>query len=316
MRRFFLGPAAVCAAAGVIALLGWRMSDYHQLEGAGVATFFVAVLGLNILTGYTGQISLGHGAFMMIGGYTTAILNVRHGWSEIPTIPLAALVAFGVGVVVGVPALRLAGVYLALATFAVALVVPQLALKFDHFTGGRQGLNLSTFPTGHDAYVMSWIVAFVCFVLAWLLLRARVGRAFRSIRDSQVAAVSSGVSPSLYKTLAFGTSAAFAGVAGSLLVIATAYAQPDEFGLLLSIEILIGAAVAGLGSLWGLLAGAVFIQFLRTGTQSVSIPHLPQQALPVIQGVAVILVMLLLPTGFAGLLRRIAPLTNRIRKAS
>lgn len=315
MRRFAVGLFAVCAAAGVIAYLGARMSDYHQLEGAGVATFFIAILGLNVLTGYTGQISLGHGAFMMIGGYTTAILYSRHHWSVLATIPIAALVTFGVGAAVGLPALRLSGAYLALATFAVALVVPALALKYDKFTGGRQGILLP-YRSGHWLYVAGWIVAAIAFVFAWLVLRGRIGRAFRAVRDSDVAAVSSGISLALYKTLAFALSAGLAGAAGSIFVVENNFAQPDQFGLLLSIEILIGAAVAGLGSLWGLFAGALFIQFLRTGTQSVAIPHVPKEALPVIQGLAVIVVMFLLPTGFAGLLRRVAPLTNRIRRAS
>jgi branched-chain amino acid transport system permease protein len=311
MRSSALRVLVVVAAAGVIAWLPTRVSDYHQLEGAGVATFFVAILGLNILTGYTGQISLGHGAFMAIGAYTTAILNANHHVNVYATIPLAALVAFGVGVVVGVPALRLSGAYLALATFAVAIVVPALVRKFPGFTGGTEGIFLP-FWTGRKLYIVSWSVAAVMFVLGWLVLRGRLGRAFRAIRDSDVAAVSSGISLSFYKTLAFGISAAFAGVAGSLFVLGTAFAHPDEFTLLLSIRILIGAAVGGLGSLWGLVVGALFIELLPIWAQNVS-----KQAPSVVQGLAVILIMFLLPTGFAGLLRRVGgPLTNRIRVTS
>jgi len=311
MRSFALGLASAVAAAGVIAWLPSRLSDYHQLEGAGVATFFVAILGLNILTGYTGQVSLGHGAFMAIGGYTTAILFRDHHWSPIATLPLAALVAFGVGVLVGIPALRLRGAYLALATFSVALVVPALVRKFSKFTGGTEGIFLP-YHTGHYLYVLSWIVAGIMFVLGWLILRGRAGRAFRAIRDSDVAAVSSGISLPVYKTLAFGISAAFAGVAGSLFVLATAYAHPDEFMLLLSIRILIGAAVGGLGSLWGIVPGAAFVYLLPFWTQNVS-----KQAPAMIQGLAVIVAMFLLPAGFAGLLRRVGnPLTNRLRNTS
>jgi branched-chain amino acid transport system permease protein len=310
--------AVVAAAAAVVVLLATRMSDYHQLIGGNIATFFIAILGLNILTGYTGQISLGHGAFMAIGGYTTAILYRDHAgslpWhSALSTIPLAAAAAFAVGVVVGIPAARLSGVYLALATFAVALVVPALANKYTTFSGGRDGILLPI-RTGHWSYVTAWSIAGGMLVVAWLLLRGRLGRAWRAIRDSDIAAVSAGVNPTVYKTLAFAVSAAFAGVAGSLFVLLSGLAQPDEFGLLLSVELLIGVAVAGLGSLWGILPGAFFVYYLRVGAQGTSIGFLNQHkyAAPVLQGIAVILVMFVLPTGFAGLLRRLAAPATRL----
>jgi branched-chain amino acid transport system permease protein len=305
----------ILVAVGVIVMLPGVMGGYRQLQGAGVATFFVAILGLNILTGYTGQLSLGHGAFMAIGGYTTAILAHDHGWNVLATIPAATLIAFGLGVAVGLPAARLSGAYLALATFAVALVVPALARKFDHFTGGTSGILLP-YHTGRWLYVVSWIVAGIFLVLAWLILRGRLGRAFRAVRDSDVAAVSSGINLTVYKTLAFGISAAFAGAAGSLFVLSAAYAQPDEFGLLLSIRLLIGAAVGGLGSLWGVVVGATFIQMLPTWAQSLPLIG-SKQAPAVIQGLLVILIMFVLPTGFAGLLHRlVAPLVSRIRNAT
>jgi branched-chain amino acid transport system permease protein len=311
MKRHAPAGVALAAAVAVVALLPVVLSDYHQLQAAAVATFFVAILGLNILTGYTGQLSLGHGAFMAIGGYTTAILAHDHGWNVLATIPVAVLVAFGVGVVFGLPATRLSGAYLALATFAVALVVPALVHRFAHFTGGATGILL-TVRSGHWLYVVSWTTAGVFLVLAWLLLRGRLGRSFRAVRDSEVAALSSGINLTLTKTLAFGLSAGFAGAAGSLFVLSAAYAQPEEFGLLLSIRLLIGVAVAGLGSLWGIVVGATFIELLPIWAQSVN-----KSAPAVIQGLAVILIMFLLPTGFAGLVRRVlAPLSNRIRNAS
>jgi branched-chain amino acid transport system permease protein len=249
---------------------------------------------------------------MAIGGYTTAILYRDHAhalpWhSALSTIPVAAAAAFAVGVVVGIPALRLSGVYLALATFAFALVVPALANKYTTFSGGRDGILLPI-RTGHWSYVAGWSIAGVMFVIAWLSLRGRTGRAWRAIRDSDIAAVSAGVDPSVYKTLAFAVSAGFAGVAGSLFVLLAGLAQPDEFSLLLSVELLIGAAVAGLGSLWGVLPGAFFLYYLRVGAQGTSIGFLNHHpyAAPVLQGIAVIAVMFVLPTGFAGLLSRLA----------
>jgi branched-chain amino acid transport system permease protein len=306
MRRL-AGRLAVCGvAAVVIALLPFTLSGYNQVLAAKVALYFVAILGLDILTGYTGQISIGHGAFMAIGGYTTAIMSHDHHTSLIATLPLSFAITFGCGVVVGLPASRLSGVYLALATLALAVSVPQLAIKFSHFTGARNGISVDGTVGYLWLYGVSWSCAAILFVLAWLVLRGRTGRAFRAVRDSEVAAASSGVSIVLYKTLGFGISAAFAGVAGSLFVLATnGYAQPDEFSIFLSLNVLIGAAVAGLGSLWGVLAGAAFVALLPNISQSAPlIGSIHGQ--DVAFGVVVILVMLLLPTGFAGLLQRIA----------
>ena len=243
---------------------------------------------------------------MAIGGYTTAILSHDHHMNLLVTLPIACAISFAVGLLVGLPALRLSGVYLALATFAFAVSVPQLALKFSKFTGGSNGIQAAASFSHLKLYVVSWACAGIGFVLAWLLLRGRIGRAFRSIRDSPVAAASSGVSLPIYKTLAFGVSAAFAGVAGSLFVMATnGYAQPQEFGVLLSLQILIGAAVAGMGALWGVLAGAAFVGLLPT--VSADAPLIGSaHGQDVVFGLIVILIMLLLPNGVVGVLARLA----------
>jgi ABC-type branched-chain amino acid transport system, permease component len=216
----------IAAAVVVVALLPSTLSGYHQGLAARVAIYFIAILGLNILTGYTGQISIGHGAFMAIGGYTTAILSHDHHMNLLVTLPIAFAISFVFGVLVGLPALRLSGVYLALATFAFAVSVPQLALKFSKFAGGSNGIHADESFSHLKLYVVSWGCAGISFVLAWLLLRGRIGRAFRATRDSPVAAASSGVSLPIYKTFAFGVSAAYAGVAGSLFVIATNGLRP------------------------------------------------------------------------------------------
>src|SRR5205823_13175955 len=233
------------AAAALVALLPFALTPYHQGLAVYVAIYLIAILGLNVLTGYTGQISIGHGAFMAIGGYVTALMSERHHTNLIATLPLSLVITFACGVLVGIPALRLSGVYLALATFALAVSVPQLPLKFSKFLGGSNGLQTDHTVSHLWLYVVSWSCAAIAFVAGWLLLRGRIGRAFRSVRDSEVAAVSSGVSLPIYKTFAFGVSAAYAGVAGSLFVLATnGFAQPNEFGILLSLKILIGGAVA------------------------------------------------------------------------
>jgi branched-chain amino acid transport system permease protein len=292
-------------AAVVLALLPFTLSGYNQVLASKVALYFIAILGLNILTGYTGQISIGHGAFMAIGGYTTAIMSQDHHANLIATIPLAFVIAFGWGVALGLPATRLSGVYLALATLAFAVSIPQLILKFSHFTGARNGIQVNGTVGYLWLYGVSWSCAAVMFALAWLVLRGRTGRAFRAVRDSEVAAASSGVSLVVYKTLAFGVSAGFAGVAGSLFVLATnGYAQPDEFSVGLSLYILIGVAVAGLGSLWGVIVGAAFVALLPNISSSAPVIG-SIHGQDVAFGVVVILVILLLPNGFAGLLQQI-----------
>jgi branched-chain amino acid transport system permease protein len=295
--------ATLAAVAGVLAVLPFLLSDYNVFLAAQVGIFFIAVLGLNIVTGYTGQISIGHGAFMAIGGYTSAVLSRDHHTNLVVTMLVAFAVCFVVGLVVGLPALRLSGVYLALVTFALALSVPQLPLQWSTFLGGSGGVQSSTTVNDHWLYGVAWAASAILFVLAWLILRGRTGRAFRAVRDSEIAAVSSGVELPIYKTLAFGISAAYAGVAGAL------FAQPSEFGIALSLELLIGAAVAGLGSLWGVLAGAAFVGLLPQVSTSVPVIG-SAHGRDVLFGAAVVVVMLLLPDGVAGLLARLRRLAR------
>lgn len=311
MRSLAAGIGTSVAAALVLALLPFTLSGYHQGLAAQVGIFFIAVLGLNVLTGYTGQISIGHGAFMAIGGYTTAVLSRDHHTSLALTMVAAFGLCFVCGLLLGLPALRLSGVYLALATFALAVSVPQIPLKFSTYLGGSGGVQSSRTVSHLWLYGASWSAAAILFILAWLILRGRTGRAFRAVRDSEIAATSSGIWLPVYKTLAFGISAAFAGVAGSLFVMGTnGFAQPNEFGVLLSLEILVGAAVAGLGSLWGVLAGAAFVGLLPTISKDVPLIG-STHGQDVVFGLIVITVMMLLPTGVAGLLARLAALRAR-----
>ena len=327
------------ALAALVAVLPRFISDFRAREFAIVGMYFIALVGLALLTGYSGQISLGHGAFMAVGGYTTAILSVDgiygHHLRDLWTIPIAGLVAGLAGLLVGVPALRLSGLYLALITFGIAVSFPQLPKKWDHFFGGTTGkiLNLVKPPFGLNTtpnnwlYYLSWGIALVLLAVAWFLLRGKMGRALQAIRDSEVAAASSGVNLALYKTLAFGISAFYAGVAGSLYVIGNAYVNPDVFPILLSVYLVVGLAVGGLGSLAGLIAGAALIYFLQNHADTVArwLNHLPaldldpkQPGIPsVVFGAVLIVVMLLLPTGAGGLLRRLlGPLTSRLYSRS
>jgi branched-chain amino acid transport system permease protein len=314
------------AAIGLVLLLPHLVSDFHTRDLARAGVFFIAIVGLNLLTGYTGQISLGHGALMAIGGYTTAALVVHEHWRDVWTIPLAGLAAGIVGFLVGIPALRFSGLYLALATFALAIAMPSLLKKFSGLTGGSAGLSFYDSPqqiTGlngtvtilghsltlnHFLYYLTWAIGLAGFALAWLIVRGRLGRVFRAVRDSEVAAVSAGVNLPVYKTLAFALSGVYAGVAGSLLAIQSTIVNPLSFTFLLSITLLVGAVVGGLGSLPGMALGALFVQYLPDLSTHVS----GRQGVPdFAKGAAIIVVMILLPSGAGGLMRRLVrPLTT------
>jgi len=308
----------VAAGLALFVFLPHLVSDFHSRDLARAGVFFIAIVGLNLLTGYTGQISLGHGA-----------LVVHEHWRDVWTIPLAGIAAGIVGFVIGLPALRLSGPYLALATFGFAVAMPSLLRKFSGLTGGTQGLRfLESSPqqvtglTGsvtilghsttqnHFLYYLTWAIGIVGLAAAWLIVRGRAGRVFRAVRDSETAAVSSGVNLAATKTLAFALSGVYAGVAGALLAIQDEIVNPLSFGFLLSILILVGAVVGGLGSLPGLVLGALFVQYLPDLSTHVSTrPGVPD----FVYGAAIIVLMILLPSGAGGLLRRVAgPLTTRL----
>jgi branched-chain amino acid transport system permease protein len=330
MRRALGIGAGVLVALGAVALVAVvpkLVSDFHSFELALVGVYFIAIVGLNLLTGYTGQISLGQGALMAIGGYTTAIIVTHEHWRDVWTIPLAGLAAGILGFLIGLPALRLSGLYLALATFGLAVAMPSLIKKFSGLTGGADGLSFfekapqqvtglsgtvtifgHTMTQNHFYYYLTWTIGLIAFTVAWLIVRGRFGRAFRSIRDSEVAAVSTGVNLAANKTLVFAISGVYAGVAGSLFVILRTIVTPLSFSFLLSIYLLVGAVVGGLGSLPGMVLGALFIYYIRAESPHVS--HAPG-APDFIFGAAIILIMILLPSGAGGLIRRATkPLTT------
>jgi branched-chain amino acid transport system permease protein len=314
VRGFLPGFAAALLIAAALVVLPLLVGDTHEYRFAFVATFFIAALGLQILTGYAGQISLGQGGFMLVGAYVTAILSVDHGWRDLYTIPLAGLLTGALGFLFGFPALRLRGVYLALATFAIPIALVALAKKYAGFTGGVGGKSLTRVLSGHTAYLTTWPIAGAMFLLAWLLLQGKLGRAFRTVRESEIAAVSSGINIALTKTLAFGISAFFAGVAGSLYAIIIGFVNPDTFAVNLSLLILIGVVVGGLGSLLGVVAGAIFIEYvplyapdiLSWVEKPLGSPLDPKRAGAgaAVYGFILLLVLYAFPTGIAGLLRR------------
>ena len=298
-----------------LVLLPFLVKNYRVFQFNLVLVYAVAILGLNILTGFNGQISLGHGAFYAFGAYTAAIMMDKMGAPYWTTLPVAGALCFAFGFLVGFPALRLAGHYLALATFALALAVPQLLKykKIEGWTGGVQGIVLSKpdapfefslfgQPLSPDRwlYFFTLLATAIMFLLAWNLLRGRVGRALIAIRDHPIAATAMGINLPMFKSLAFGVSAGFTGVAGALGAIAVAYVSPDSFTVTLSIFLLVGVVVGGLASIPGAIFGAIFIQFVPNISDQIS-----KSAPAAIYGILLIGLMYLMPTGVMGMVQRV-----------
>jgi branched-chain amino acid transport system permease protein len=294
------------------------MSGYHLYQFSQVLIYAVALVGLNLLTGFNGQLSLGHGAFFAIGGYGAAILIVKFGLPYWLAIPLASVVCFGAGFLFGFPALRFGGLYLALATFALAVATPQLlAYKgLDFLTGGSQGVQVPKpeplfglpMTVDQSVFALCLIAAVVLFWIAHNLTTGRVGRAWVAIRDHPIAAETMGVDAALYKTICFGVSAFYAGVAGGLDAIAVGFVSPESFGLTLSLAFLVGVVIGGLASIGGMLFGALFIEFVPNIADQLTVYFGENaKALPgAVYGLLMILMMAAAPRGVAGLLGSLA----------
>jgi branched-chain amino acid transport system permease protein len=302
-RLIILGLIVVIAFA-----LPFVIGSYRVFQFNLVLVYAIVLLGLNILTGYNGQISLGHGAFYAIGAYTAAIMMDHWGLPYWATIPAAGLVCFVAGFLFGLPALRLHGHYLALATFALGISMPQI-LKYkglQEWTGGVQGIVIlkPRAPFGLNItpdqwlYLFTLIVALIMFFLAWNLLRGRIGRSMVAIRDHPIAAEAMGINVAAIKTLTFGVSASFAGVGGALGAIVIQFVAPDTFVALVSISFLIGIVIGGLASISGVIYGALFIQFVPNIADQIS------KAAPwAVYGVFLLVFVFLAPRGVAGFMQ-------------
>ncbi|MDQ6681090.1 MAG: branched-chain amino acid ABC transporter permease [Pseudomonadota bacterium] len=306
-RRKWIGVALVLVLACALPFL---VGNYRVFQLTLVLAYSIALLGLNMLTGYNGQISLGHGAFYAIGAYTAAILMDKGGMPYWTTIPIAGAVCLVAGFLFGLPALRLEGLYLALATFALGVAMPQILKhkSIEHWTGGAQGIVIlkpdppEWLKVSQDQWLyfftLAWVV--VMFFIGWNLLRGRIGRAMVAIRDQPVAAQAMGVNTALYKSLTFGVSALYTGVAGALGAIAIQFVAPDSFTIFLSITLVVGVVIGGLASISGAIYGAFFIQFIPNVADQIS------KAAPwAIYGVFLIAFMYVMPTGVAGFVRMI-----------
>jgi branched-chain amino acid transport system permease protein len=306
---------AALATAVVVAFLSIKLNAFRDYQIAEIATEVTAVAGLTVLTGLSGQISLGNGAFMFIGAYTTALLLLHFAsWPFIAVLVAAAVVTAAAGAVVGMAAARLRGPYLAGATLLLSVALPALANAYPGTFGGDQGLNVVfttpgflgvNFPlTRWQAWVCS-AVALVTLVLLANLSRSRVGRNWRAVRDDEVAAALAGVNVARARVLAFVVSATCAGLAGALLAIITELVAPGAFTVTLSIALLTAAVIGGLGTLTGAVWGSLVIVLVPTYATDVATSHGLSTSvasnIPVAAyGVVLILVMLVFPQGIAG----------------
>ena len=301
----------------VAVIMPFFVQDFDVFQMTQALIFAMAILGLNLLTGFNGQFSLGHSAFFGIGAYTTAIMmgnyEIAFYWTIIP----AGVVCLIAGFLFGLPALRLEGLYLALATFALATAMPQI-LKYEHFegfTGGVQGIDLdkpeSPFQSLTDdqfLYFVVLVVTILLFIAAWNLVRGRTGRAMIAIRDNPIAAQTMGVNNAVYKSLTFGVSALYTGVAGSMSAIIIQFVAPDSFTFLLAVTFLVGLVIGGVASIPGAIFGGIFVLLIPNFSEWVAdlTGRTDAKGLSwAVYGMFLIAAVYVMPAGAAGLVRKL-----------
>jgi branched-chain amino acid transport system permease protein len=318
---------------GVLALLGAFLivtnvlANFSALRWAIAVTLAIAILGLNIVTGYSGQISVGHSAFFGIGAYTTMILVADHGWPFLATLPVAGALGFAVGFVLGIPALRIRGLYLALITLGLALAFPAI-VKSDNFfgidfaalTGGSNGMSITSgdvtsvdgfswappswtpdsWSTNDWIFTTVFLIALVLFALTSNLIRSRVGRGLVAMRDNETGAAVSGVYPAQYKVLAFATSALVTSIGGGCFSLAVTTIGPDTFGLQRSIEFIAGLVIGGVATILGPAIGGVLVEWLPYWAFEIEWPVLGRLEGPeagILYGTLLVLIIFFMPGG-------------------
>jgi branched-chain amino acid transport system permease protein len=311
--------AGVILTAVIVVVLSIKLNAFRDYQIAEIAVDVTAVAGLTVLTGLSGQISLGHGAFMAIGAYTTALLIIHLNWPFIAVLLIAGVVTAAGGAIVGVAAARLRGPYLAGATLLLGVALPSIAYAYQSVFGGDQGLTVvfttpaflgANFPLSRWQAWVAAAVALVTLVLLANLSRSRVGRDWRAVRDDEVAAALAGVHVARARVLAFVVSAACAGLAGSLLAVVTSLAAPGSFTITVSITLLTAAVVGGLGTLPGAIWGSLLVVLVPTYITDVATSHGLSASvganIPIVAyGVVLIVVMLAFPQGIQGVFRKL-----------
>ncbi|WP_445489792.1 branched-chain amino acid ABC transporter permease [Rhodopseudomonas sp. RCAM05734] len=323
-KAMALGPMASLVILALLLITPLFVKNFIIFQMTMWLIYAIAVLALNILTGASGQFSLGQSAFYALGAYTSAILMEHGNINYVLTLPVAGIICFAAGFLFGLPALRLSGIYLALATFALATAMPQL-LKlgvFEHWTGGVQGLVV-TKPDAPEIlaslglkvsqdmwlYYFTLFVSIMIYVFSVNLLKSRSGRAMMAIRDNEIAASAMGVDVSLYKTLAFGVSAGITGVAGGLGAIAVQFVAPDGYTIQLAIALFLGMVVGGVGWLPGSLAGSAFIVFVPNIAEGIS-----KGLSGAVFGVILIIIIFVVPHGARQLAYGAQSLIGKLRR--
>jgi ABC-type branched-subunit amino acid transport system permease subunit len=297
--------AAVATAAGLVLAWPWLAPPYLVFLAGLVLVNAIAAIGLNLLAGYTNQLSFGHAGFLAVGAYTAALLTIHAPALPVPlTLLGAGLGTALVGLAVGLPCLRLEGLYLTMATLAFGFVVTEAILNLDALTRGADGLKvpaarLGPWLIGDDTrrYYLALVVALALIVAALNVVRTRPGRALLAIRESEVAAASSGVNVAAYKTGAFVLSAFYTGIAGALFAFLVGYLSPDGFDLFLSVDLVVMIMLGGLGSITGSIIGAALVTVVNDSLAAF------QSYRPLIFGAILVGAMLFLPGGIVRALR-------------
>jgi len=308
-------------ALAIAALLPALVKNFILFQLTLAMVYGIAILGLNLLTGINGQFSLGHSAFFALGAYTAAIMMDRFGLNYLWTLPAAGIVCLVFGFLFGVPALRLHGIYLALATFSLAVATPQLlkSSPLEPWTGGVQGIVIIKpdapfgLPLSPDQwlYYLTLAVVVVMYVAAANLINSRTGRALIAIRDNPIAARAMGIDISLYKSLTFGVSAFYTGVAGALGAIVIQFVAPDSFTFSFAIALFVGLVVGGVNSIPGTLFGGLFVLFVPNIAE-----HFSKGLAGAVYGLLLILVIYLMPSGAAGLVKFVVSKLTRMKRAA
>lgn len=315
----------VLAIVGVV-IWGAGLGPFNQGQLTRVMIYACAIAGLNIATGYTGMVSVGHSAFFGLGAYTTAVLVVKAGWQPLYTIPIALLTCFVVGLVVGLPALRIKGLYFAMVTLAFGVAFPEIVDTFDDLTGGSQGITIrramlrppswSGFSLAQKDLWLYWVavvVLLIVMIVAHNLVRSRYGLAMVAVRDNEIAAAASGVNLAVIKTVSFGMSGALTGVGGSLFAMYLgSLVADDSFTLLNGIALLTGLVVGGQSTRFGPIIGAVAVVYIPYYAGDLG----QGQAAAVIFGAILIALMFLAPEGINGGLHRLVRRVFRVLPAT
>lgn len=313
------------AVLGLVVALPYLVEPFRITQITGACTYAMVIVGLNMLSGVGGQISLGHAAFFGLGAYTTGILTVKQGWPPLISFAVDIVLAFVVGALVALPALRLRGVYVALVTLAVGLIFPTLVSRFDSLTGGAAGLfgvsydppALAYFSGFNGATLWHYWLVVVALGLSCLvvrnLVRSRFGRAVVALRDNESAAIVMGVPRTATRAVTFGTSAAIASLAGGLFAVTNGILTPDSFSLLLTLYFLAGMIIGGTGSLWGPIFGGFIVYYIPIWAGDLSSLNSGKNFAGVFLGAIIIVITFALRTGVQGLLRSATGLAFELR---